>query len=163
MRGGGFLLIAGSFPVRQVGTPNRDCTRRQSALPSSRVTPVNACPAQRPRWCPRILAILASQDCCLPAHRRRRLSSTLGWTYPHDHNHYLFRGSITQPAPLFSPAPDSPYGVCLWASLLACRLSFGQVGLYRTIRNHPLGNTIEFHPGFPGIPTTRISLGTTIY
>ena len=105
----------------------------------------------------------ASQDCCLPTHRRRRLSSTLGWTYPSDHNHYLFRGSITQPAPLLSPAPDSPYGVCLWALLLACRLNFGQVGLFRTIRNHPLGNIIKFHPGFPGIPTTRISLGTTMF
>jgi hypothetical protein len=26
--------------------------RRQMALPSSRVAPVNACPALRPRWCP---------------------------------------------------------------------------------------------------------------
>jgi hypothetical protein len=32
-------------------------TRRAVALPSSRVTPVNACPALRPRWCPACIAI----------------------------------------------------------------------------------------------------------
>ena len=28
------------------------CPRRREALPSSRVTPLNPCPALRPRWCP---------------------------------------------------------------------------------------------------------------
>jgi hypothetical protein len=48
-------------------------TRRQVALPSSRVTPVRPCPALRPRWCPRLLP-LRVWDCCLPATASRRLS-----------------------------------------------------------------------------------------
>src|SRR5262247_1649110 len=38
-------------------------TRRHVALPSSRVTPVDACPALRPRWCPDC-SPLRLQDCC---------------------------------------------------------------------------------------------------
>ena len=87
----------------------------------------------------------------------------LWWTYPSDHNHLVFRGSITQPAPSLCPAPDSSYEVCPWASLLACRLSFGQVGLFRLCRIHPLGNNVKFHPDYTGIPTTRTSLGTTMH
>ena len=36
------------------GTPHLPAlrSRRQVALPSSRATPLNACPALRPRWCP---------------------------------------------------------------------------------------------------------------
>ena len=43
------------------------------ALPSSRVTPLYACPALRPRWCPAHSPYRA-QDCCLPALAHRRLS-----------------------------------------------------------------------------------------
>jgi hypothetical protein len=43
------------------------------ALPRSRVTPLPACPALRPRWCP-AHAPCRIQDCCLPATARRRLS-----------------------------------------------------------------------------------------
>ena len=39
--------------------------RRREALPSSRVTPLNACPALRPRWCPARLPC-RELDCCLP-------------------------------------------------------------------------------------------------
>jgi len=48
------------------------------ALPSSRVTPLYACPALRPRWCPET-SPYRSQDCCLPAtaHRRLVLATTL--------------------------------------------------------------------------------------
>jgi hypothetical protein len=48
-------------------------TWRQVALPSSRATPMNACPALRPRWCPDH-SPLRLQDCCLPATGNRRLS-----------------------------------------------------------------------------------------
>ena len=41
-------------------------TRRHVALPSSRATPMNACPALRPRWCPGCMPC-RPQDCCLPA------------------------------------------------------------------------------------------------
>src|SRR5882672_5443446 len=43
------------------------------ALPSSRVTPLYACPALRPRWCP-AHSPYRTQDCCLPALAHRRLS-----------------------------------------------------------------------------------------
>jgi hypothetical protein len=46
---------------------------RQKALPSSRVVPVNTCPALRPRWCPEN-SPFRLQDCCLPLFRQRRLS-----------------------------------------------------------------------------------------
>ena len=62
--------------ARAFGHPvphSRSLTRRQVALPSSRATPVNTYSALRPRWC---LAYSPSrtQDCCLPATARRRLS-----------------------------------------------------------------------------------------
>ena len=65
-------------------------TRRQVALPSSQVTPVNACPALRPRWCPRH-SPLRAQDCCLPAtgNRRRSPRSDLeGYPAVHDSTHF---------------------------------------------------------------------------
>ena len=43
------------------------------ALPSSRVTPVDPCPALRPRWGP-IHSPMRSWDCCLPAQEDCRLS-----------------------------------------------------------------------------------------
>jgi hypothetical protein len=49
--------------------------RRREALPSSRVTPLNTCPALRLRWCPTRLP-WRGQDCCLPIGADRRLS---GW------------------------------------------------------------------------------------
>ena len=72
LRGRSLLPRRESFP-HSVGTPTPDVsTRRPLALPRSRVTPLHACPALRPRWCPghspwRI------QDCCLPATAHRRL------------------------------------------------------------------------------------------
>ena len=46
--------------------------RRREALPSSRITPVNTCPALRPRWCPTRLP-WRGEDCCLPVGADRRL------------------------------------------------------------------------------------------
>ena len=46
------------------------------ALPRSRVTPLYACPALRPRWCP-TRSPYRTQDCCLPARAHRRLTTTL--------------------------------------------------------------------------------------
>ena len=43
------------------------------ALPSSRVTPVDTCPALRPRWGP-IDSPTRRWDCCLPESGNRRLS-----------------------------------------------------------------------------------------
>ncbi len=49
------------------------CAWRQVALPRSRATPMDTCPALRPRWCPRH-SPQRVQDCCLPALANRRLS-----------------------------------------------------------------------------------------
>ena len=43
------------------------------ALPSSRVTPVDTCPALRPRWGP-TYSPTRRWDCCLPELGHRRLS-----------------------------------------------------------------------------------------
>lgn len=55
-----------------------------------------------------------------------------------DHN-CNFRGSISRPAFLLPPAPDLPYGLCLWGSLQSCWLDFGLVGL-GSCKPHPLDN-----------------------
>jgi len=56
------------------GPPLRELSsRRQVALPRSRVPPVKTCPALRPRWCP-AHSPSRTQDCCLPALANRRLS-----------------------------------------------------------------------------------------
>jgi hypothetical protein len=92
------------------GTPSLPAflTRRQTALSSSRVTPLSACPALRPRWCPKHLA-WRLRDCCLPGTANRRLSrSTSTSGYPTGPQLYSFRGSITRPAPSLHPAPYLP-------------------------------------------------------
>ena len=64
--------------------------RRQMALPSSRVTPMNACPALRPRWCP-THSPLRVWDCCLPVPGNRRLSPRYSVeSYPAVHDVTLF-------------------------------------------------------------------------
>jgi hypothetical protein len=45
------------------------------AIPSSRVVPLNTCPALRPRWCP-ASSPFRFQDCCLPSFAQRRLSQS---------------------------------------------------------------------------------------
>jgi hypothetical protein len=72
VKGGRFLSTPGVFPTLG-GTPAPDLSpRRPLALPSSRVTPVEACPALRPRWCP-VYSPYRIQDCCLPVTAHRRL------------------------------------------------------------------------------------------
>src|SRR5262249_42345337 len=65
-------------------------SRRQVALPSSRVPPMQTCPALRPRWCPAHLPY-RTQDCCLPVSGNRRRSSPYHWErYPSVHDATLF-------------------------------------------------------------------------
>jgi hypothetical protein len=80
------LARAFGHPVPQSGS----LTRRLVALPSSRATPMNACPALRPRWCPD-RSPLRLQDCCLPATGNRRLSPRdrlEGYPFVHDDTHF---------------------------------------------------------------------------
>jgi hypothetical protein len=65
------------------------CAWRHPALPSSRVIPLYACPALRPRWCP-AGSPFPGQDCCLPLHRMRRLSLQCSGGYPTDHDYTYF-------------------------------------------------------------------------
>ena len=64
-------------------------SRRQGALPRSRVPPVAACPALRPRWCPRHSPYRV-QDCCLPALANRRLLPRSRCGYPAVHDYTYF-------------------------------------------------------------------------
>ena len=51
-------------------------TRREVALPRSRVPPLKTCPALRPRWCP-AHSPKRTPDCCLPVTGNRRLPTTI--------------------------------------------------------------------------------------
>ena len=66
-------LVCSLFAIRPRYLIQFDCIRRQLALSSSRATPLNACSALRPRWCPQCLPYRIP-DCCLPQHAKRRLS-----------------------------------------------------------------------------------------
>ena len=96
VRGVPLGLVAGWKPprlARAFGHPvpsSGSCARRHVALPRSRVPPVNACPALRPRWCPRRLPERV-EGCCLPATGNRRLSPQyILESYPvvHDSTHF---------------------------------------------------------------------------
>lgn len=114
-------LLVSQYPCSS-GAPGG----RQMALPSSRVVPLNVCPALRPRWCP-ASSPFRFQDCCLPFRQQRRLSPVLFWLSL-VHHHILFRGSITRPAFLFHPVPYFHCWFCTWVSLLTCWLDFDQMG-----------------------------------
>ena len=100
-------------PVPQSGYE----TRRQAALPSSRVPPLKTCPALRPRWCP-AHSPKRTQDCCLPATGNRRLPTTIPISGLH-HAACL----------LATPGFVRPLTGRHAGSLLTCWLGFDQVGL----------------------------------
>ena len=91
-------------------SPSGMVARRQVALPRSRATPMAACPALRPRWCPRHLPWRV-QDCCLPATGNRRLSPhyTLeGYPSVHDYTHF---GAPSRGLPSrYTRLRTAPYG-----------------------------------------------------
>jgi hypothetical protein len=85
-------------------------TRREVALPSSRVTPMATCPALRPRWCPEPLPYRV-QDCCLPALANRRLSSPYhGERYPYVHDYTHFGAQSRGLRPRYPRLRTAPYG-----------------------------------------------------
>jgi hypothetical protein len=124
-------------------------SRRQVALPRSRVPPVAACPALRPRWCPR-LSPSRVQDCCLPALAHRRLSPR-----------YLLRDILLSTTlhmsglhhaacVLATPGFVRPLTGRHAGSLLTGWLDVSQGGL-EPYGSHLLGNNNQF-PGFSPIP-----------
>jgi hypothetical protein len=89
--------------------------RRREALPSSRITPLNPCPALRPRWCPP-RPLSRDPDCCLPVTAHRRLSVRLPEPILGPQL-YIFRSSMTRPG-------LSSY-LCFGQCLSALALRFG--------------------------------------
>jgi hypothetical protein len=123
------------------GTPSLPAflTRRQTALSSSRITPLSACPALRPRWCP---AHLASRlrDCCLPGAANRRLSlsaSTRG--YPPRTTTILISGLDHTACTLATPGFVPPFTGTHAGSLLAWCHPLVRSDLSRSPRNSPTG------------------------
>jgi len=117
VKGGRFLSTPGVFPTLG-GTPAPDLSpRRPLALPSSRVTPVEACPALRPRWCP-VYSPYRIQDCCLPVTAHRRLLPRSRWGYPTDHDSTYFgalsRGLLPRSLQLRTPITGCARGVRSW-------------------------------------------------
>ena len=134
--------------------------RRREALPSSRITPLNTCPALRPRWCP-ARSPWRGQDCCLPTALH-----TVGFGSGCPDLSccpplYIFRSSMTRP--VFSPSPllrTPPLGDRPSVRLPTWWLAFGRVGL-EAFASHPLGNIDDVSRGVTSILTSRIYLGTT--
>jgi hypothetical protein len=123
-------------------------TRRQMALPSSRVPSVETCPALRPRWCPAHLPSRA-QDCCLPAHANRRLTTTIP-----------ISGLNDAASPLATPGFVRPLAGRHAGSLLTCWLDLSQVGLEPSVLTHweTTTNFVGFHP----LPRFRAYLGASM-
>jgi len=92
-------------------------SRRQVALPRSRVPPVKTCPARRPRWCPEPLPWRV-QDSCLPVRANRRLPTTIPISGLH-HAACL----------LATPGSVRPLTGRHAGLLLTCWLDLSQVGL----------------------------------
>jgi hypothetical protein len=140
-------------------------SRRQWALPSSRVTPLSACPALRPRWCP-LGSPYRPPDCCFPTNQDRQLSP--GVLQRLDYPLAFFPARMTTTIhisglnhaarSLALPLLRTPH---LWdrtsVRLPACRLRFG---LWWD--SHPLGNINEFQYVCHTLPSLRVCLGTTI-
>src|SRR5262249_23677728 len=94
------VSLTGSCPggsatdhARAFGHPvpySGSATTRQVALPTSPLTPLDPCPALRPRWGP-AHSPYRTQDCCLPVRGNRRRSSPCHWErYPAVHDATLF-------------------------------------------------------------------------
>ena len=134
-------------------------SRREMALPRSRVPSLHACPARRPRWCPRH-APSRAQDCCLWVRAHRRLSPP-----------YLLRdillsttlhiSGLHHAACILTPSsfvlPLLGWHVEVAPDVLARRLSGGTESLALT----RWGTTTSFM-GFRPVPRFRSYLGASM-
>jgi hypothetical protein len=85
-------------------------SRRQVALPSSQVPPLETCPALRPRWCP-AHSPKRTQDCCLPVTGNRRLSPRYELEgYPLDHDYTHCGAQSRGLRPRYTRLRTAPYG-----------------------------------------------------
>ena len=152
MRGGRVLSTPGVFTS---GRHSYTCfyARKPLALPSSRVTPMDTCPALRPRWCPEH-SPWRIPDCCLPATAYRRLSLTTAlriilWTTT------LHIAELHHAAYILVPSsfarPLLGVHVDFTSDLLAKLWSGGTCTSHGV---HPLGTNNQFH----GIsPNSKVS------
>jgi len=114
-------------------------TRRQTALSSARVPPLSACPALRPRWCPKHLA-WRLRDCCLPGAATRRLSrSTSTSGYPLRTTTLLISGLDPAACTLATPSSVPPFTGTHAGSLLTGCHPLVRSDLSRVHRNSPTG------------------------
>jgi hypothetical protein len=164
VRGVRYRLVARCKPLchaRAFGHPvphSGSLTRRQVAVPRSRVLPVKTCPALRPRWYPGH-SPSRTQDCCLPALAHRRLSSLYHFERsPSVHNPTHF-GAPSRGLPSRDPRlRTAPYGEAHgFASDLWARRSSGGTGT--VVRTHweTYTNFMGLHP----IPRFRAYLGAS--
>jgi len=136
-------------PVPIPGTSSR----RQVALPRSRVPPMAPCPALRPRWCPAHSPYRA-QDCCLPATGNRRLSPPYSLEGILLSTTILFSGLNHAACILAPPGSVRPLTGRHVGSLLTCWLDVSQVGLAPTGQQQPVSwSDLQSH-GF-GLPLAR--------
>ena len=142
-------------PVPRSGS----CARRPVALPRSRVTPLDACPALRPRWCPRH-SPLRVEDCCLPATGNRRLSLATPLRAILLSTTIRISGLHHAACLRATPGSVHPLATMHAGSLRTCWLGWGQVGLEpSSVLTHWV-TTTNFM-GFLPIPRSRASLGAT--
>jgi len=132
------------------------------ALPSSRATPVEACPALRPRWCPGRIAF--TRLGLLPSAPLHGVGFPSGFNqgYPADHPYTHFgapsRGLYLRYPRLHTSLHKDARG---FATARLDRLWAGGTSIQ--LDSHPLGNYDPFHGSIfmSPFPRSRASLGTS--
>jgi hypothetical protein len=116
--------------------------RRREVLPSSRITPLNACPALRPRWCP-ARSPEHGQDCGLPNTGFRRLSIRLP-NLSFDHHYTFFAVQFRGLRPRLPSASHTASRRSHFGSATGLVASLWPGGIDRLTPTHPLGNNDKF-------------------
>ena len=97
-----------SSPACLTGCHHKEMT----VLSSSRATPLRACPARGPRWCP-LHSPSRLQDSCLPAQSNRRLSSAHAELSLTDHNYKIFGAQSRGLHARYTWLHTHPCGICM--------------------------------------------------
>ena len=128
--------------------------RRREALPSSRVTPVNTCPALRPRWCP-ARSPCRAQDCCLPVTAYCRLWDRLPDPILMSTTIHFSEFNDAACVLAFPLLRTLPFSNRTSVRLRTGWLAVGPVGLESA--SHPLGNIDMFQEVSPPFPRPEFS------
>src|ERR1051325_7974912 len=116
--------------------------RRREVLPSSRITPLNACPDLRPRWCPACLPC-RRQDCCLPDVDPVGFPSGCP-DLSFDHHYTPFGAQFRGLRPRLPSASHTVSRRSHFGSATDPVASLWSGGICRLSPTHPLGNNDEF-------------------